>query len=148
MNATPPTIPPHHRAACDNLDDAWFKRFEKIGLNIVMLRLDCRMGNKAASIPNVEQTLGAELFRAEIGAFDSTLYPGTIDERFAGIRWHFFHTQDLGKAVAFLKTRLEELGILPNSIIYHVEQPRRMVVWYAPQAELIGSASDEKDMPA
>ena len=43
---------------------------------------------------------------------------------------------------------LEELGILTDSIIYHVEQPRRMVVWYAARPELIGMASDEKDIPA
>ncbi len=147
MSATPPKPPP--RQAClDNLDEVWFARFEKIGVSVVLLRLDCRLGNKAAALPNIEETLGAELFQARIGAFDSTLYLGLIDEKLAGIRWHFFHTQDLGKAVQFLKTRLGEMGILPNSIIYHVEQPLRMVVWYAPQSELIGTASDEKDMPA
>lgn len=147
MNAAPPKLPPH-QAALDNLDDAWFKRFEKIGLSVVMLRLDCRLGTKAASLPLIEETLGAEMFRAGIGAFDATIYLGTIDEALAGIRWHFFHAQDLGKAVGFLKARLEQIGILPDSIIYHVEQPRRMVVWYAPQPELIGTASDEKDIPA
>lgn len=146
MNAAPPKLPPH-QAALDNLDDAWFARFEKIGLKIVLLRLDCRLGTKAAAIPNLEQTLGAELFNAGIGAFDSTFYLGTMDEKLAGIRWHFFHAHDLGKVVAHLKSRLAELGLLPDCTIFHCEKPRRRVVWYSPNPELIGFASDEKDIP-
>jgi hypothetical protein len=135
-------------AAIQNLDDYWHRIFEKCGLQVVMLRLDCRPGSKAMSLPEVEKTLGGELFNAGIGNYDSTFYPGAMDTRLSGIRWHFFHAQDLGKVMIHLKSRLTELGILENAVIYHVEQPRRMVIWYAPQSELIGFATDENDIPA
>lgn len=118
-------------AAMQNFDPEWFAIFEKMGLQIVLLRVDAKVGSPIYHVSKLEEIIDGLLKERGAGHLDSTGYPG-------GSHLHFYHVpkDKLGEAVASIKLVLENYNLLGVSEIYHAEAYDRFCQWWPPTAEV------------
>lgn len=131
MNATPSKLPPFYAAAMANIDPVWFKRFEKLGVHVVLLHILSGPESPVHGHPELEKALGLELQEIAAGYYDSSHYPGALNPEDSGFTWHFFHCTDLAKAMTRLKAQLEVRGLLNVCSIFHSEGPGEFRCWWS-----------------
>jgi len=125
-------------AASQVLDPVWFKTWTKLGLTVIAVQFDARLGSPIYAHPGIEEALGLELQEIGAGHFDSTFW-------LTGSAWHFFLCVDIGRAVRRLKSQLEIRGLLSVANILLAESPDNLTLWYSPDASLIGRAVEPSE---
>jgi hypothetical protein len=119
------------KAALENLDAPWHGILDKMGMQVVIVQFDTRLGSPIHSHPKLAESLGMELREVQAGHYDSTFY-------LQGSKWCFFHCRDLGRAMQRLKAQLEVRGLLPIVNILHAEESNQLRIWYSPDPDAIG----------
>ncbi len=130
--ANSPRTPQADVAALQNLDPAWHKILDKLGLNIVVVQFDARLGSPFYAHPGIEEALGLELQEIGAGIFDSMMFPAP------GSLWAFYLVHDLGKAMQRLKSQLATRCLLGIVNILQPEEPYKLRVWYSYDPDAIG----------
>lgn len=143
MNAKP-TIPPFFAAAMQNIDPVWVKRFEKLGLNVILLHVVSHRESPVHRYPELEKTLGAELEKLGVGYLDAVHYPGALNESESGYWWWFFHCRDLAQAMTSLKAQMETRGLLGACAIFHSEAAGVFRCWWSYDPAGIGKLTTEE----
>ena len=139
MSATTQSAPNKERlAALQNLDAAWHKIFDKIGLNVVVVQFNTQMKSPIHAHPEIENALGLELQQIGAGYYDSSFYPGCHDSKSSGSAWHFFYAHNLGAVMQRLKSQLAVRGLLGIVNILHAEESNQLRVWYSYDPDAIG----------
>jgi hypothetical protein len=119
-------------AALQNLTDTWHKILDKLGLNVVVVQFDARLGSPIYAHPGIWESLGLELREIGAGFFDSMMFPTP------GSMWCFYHCHDLGKAIERLKSQIEARHLLGITNILHAEESNQLRVWYSWDPDAIG----------
>lgn len=127
-------------AALQNTDPHWFTIFDKCGIQIVVVHLITKRGSPVHDHPEIEKALGLELQEIEAGFYDSSWYPGCIDDKASGSVWHQYHVHvhHLGKAMARLKEQLGVRGLLEIANILHGEAHNQFRIWWSYDPDIIG----------
>lgn len=139
-----PTIPSFYAAAMQNIDPVWFKRFEKLGLNIILLHVKSHSESPVHRYPELEKTLGTELEKLGVGYLDAVHYPGALNSADTGYWWWFFHCRDLAQAMNCLKSQLETRELLGAVAIFHSEQAGVFRCWWSYDSSAIGKLTTEE----
>jgi hypothetical protein len=125
------------QAAADNLTPEFFSVLNKLGLQVLIVRLDASKDSPVWENVGIESELEQELQAIHAGQFDSSFFT-------MGAQLHFFHVADLGKAMEQLKASLARRGLLAITTLMHAESAGDLRVYWPPTAQLVETGDDNQ----
>jgi hypothetical protein len=117
-------------AAMENLTPAFFRILATLRLEVLVVRFQASGDSPIWEHNGIERDLEWDLQSVQAGQFDAGFY-------ITGALYHFFHVNDLAKAMRQLKASLAARGLLEITTLLHAETAHELRVWYPPTAELV-----------